>query len=178
LIEDLLMVSRIENRALPQQPEEIKLEVLLRDVIATIPDAEARVTVEVHDEAAEIEADADHVQRIVINLVQNGLKYASGSPIEVIAKSAPNQTIAISFIDHGPGIAPEARDRVFERFQQLEPSATRSQGGTGLGLNIVKGLVTGMGGRIELSQTDGGGATFTVFLPRAPGSVSRGIAIL
>ncbi len=178
LIEDLLMVSRIENRALPQQPEKIKVEVLLRDVMATIPDAESRVSLRVDEDASEIEADADHFQRIVINLIENALKYAPNSPVEVVATAVPNQTISISFIDHGPGIALEARDRVFERFQQLEPSATRSQGGTGLGLNIVKGLVTGMGGRIELSETEGGGATFTVFLPKAPGSLSQRITIL
>ena len=178
LIEDLLMVSRIENRALPQMPEDIKLEVLLREVIATIPDAEGSVTIDVHPDAAEIEADADHLQRIVINLVQNAIKYAPGSPIEVLAVPADNQVIALSFVDHGPGIDPSARDRIFERFQQLEPSATRSQGGTGLGLNIVKGLATSMGGTIEITETDGGGATFTVYLPKAPGSLGGAIKIL
>ena len=178
LIEDLLMVSRIENRALPQQPEDLKLEVLFRDVLLTIPDAEHHVTVDVHPDADQIEADADHLRRIIINLVENALKYAPGSAIEVVAMPAPNQTIAISFVDHGPGISAEARERVFERFQQLAPSATRSQGGTGLGLSIVKGLVTGMGGRIELSETEGGGATFTVFLPKQPGSLGQAITII
>ncbi len=178
LIEDLLMVSRIENRALPQQPEQIKLEVLLRDVLAAIPGTEDRVTLDIDPDAADLEADADHLQRIVINLTENAVKYAPGSPIEIRAWAGPDQMIALSVIDHGPGIAPEARDRVFDRFQQLEPSATRSQGGTGLGLNIVKGLVTSMGGRIELTETEGGGATFTVYLPQAPGSLAHAITIL
>lgn len=171
LIEDLLMVARIENRALPQQPEELKLEVFLRDVVSGIPGANDLVRLEVHREAAEIEADPDHLERIVINLVQNAIKYAPDSPIELMVMPAPAHMVALSVIDHGPGISPEASKRVFERFQQLDGSSTRSQGGTGLGLNIVKGLVTGMGGRIELSQTPGGGATFTVMLPRQPGSL-------
>ena len=60
---------------------------------------------------------------------------------------------------------------VFDRFTQLETSPTRSHGGTGLGLHIVKGLVESMGGEIEILDTPGGGATFNVILPRSPGSL-------
>jgi two-component system OmpR family sensor kinase len=82
--------------------------------------------------------------------------------------------VDIDVVDHGLGIPLEERDRVFERFTQLEHSDTRSRGGTGLGLSIVKGLVEAMSGQVGLTETPGGGATFTVSLPPAvPAQASR-----
>lgn len=171
LIEDLLMVSRIENRSLPQNPVVIELRSLIASVIADVPDATGSVSVKVHDGVLKIEADSDHLHRILINLVQNAMKYGGGTEIEVIATPRAGGQISIAVLDHGPGITEAQRKAVFDRFTQLEPSATRSQGGTGLGLHIVNGLVEGMGGHIELVETPGGGATFYVVLPRAPGSL-------
>jgi len=173
LIEDLLMASRIENGALPQHPVAIELSEFIASVIDQIPDAGQRIGVEIHERVAKIEADADHLQRVLINLVENAMKYASGSPVEISAGPTGGGKLTISVIDHGPGINDLQRAAVFDRFTQLEPSATRSHGGTGLGLHIVKGLVDSMGGEIELAETPGGGATFHVVLPRAPGSVPR-----
>ena len=171
LIEDLLMVSRIENRSLPQNPVVIELRSLIASVIADVPDATDAVSVRVHDGVQKIEADSDHLHRILINLVQNAMKYGGGTEIEVIATPRAGGQISIAVLDHGPGITEAQRKAVFDRFTQLEPSATRSQGGTGLGLHIVNGLIEGMGGHIELAETSGGGATFYVVLPRAPGSL-------
>lgn len=173
LIEDLLMVSRIENRTLPQQTTRVDLESLLTDVLAAVPGAEELVTTNVQTEVSSIEADPDHLQRILINLVQNAIKYAPGSPIEVLVAPRRSHQVAIAVVDHGPGISPSARAAIFDRFTQLEPSATRSQGGTGLGLHIVKGLTASMSGSVDVLDTPGGGATFVVVLPRAPGAVSR-----
>ena len=73
----------------------------------------------------------------------------------------------MSVIDHGPGIPYEQHDRMFDRFTQLQPHATRSKGGAGLGLSIVRGLVEAMGGRVWYEPTVGGGATFTFTIPTA-----------
>ena len=173
LIEDLLMASRIENGALPQNPVVIELSEFINSVLAQIPDAGDRVRVRVEDRVERIEADADHLHRILINLVENAMKYASGSTVEISAGPTGGGKLTISVIDHGPGINADQKAAVFDRFTQLEPSATRAHGGTGLGLHIVKGLVDSMGGEIELLETPGGGATFHVVLPRAPGSLPR-----
>ena len=171
LIEDLLIVSRIENRSLPQQAVEIQLHSFLAGVVAEIPDAGELVTIRVHERVDQIEADSDHLHRILINLVENAIKYGNGTDVEVSATPRAGGQLSIAVADHGPGITEAQRKAVFERFTQLAPAATRAQGGTGLGLHIVKGLVEVMGGRIELTDTPGGGATFNVILPRAPGSL-------
>lgn len=166
LIENLLMTSRIDNQALPQHPTEIDLEPFLKSVIAEIPRAAEKVTITV-SEPVTLRVDPDHLGRVMINLVQNALKYAPHGPTE-IDSVVHGERVEISVIDHGPGISPEMRDKVFEPFTQLEPAATRSRSGTGLGLAIVKGLAESMGGTVRLGETQGGGATFTVNLPIKP----------
>src|SRR5690606_33382394 len=112
----------------------------------------------------EVMADRDHVERILINLIENASKYAPGSEIEIEA-STRGDMAQIRVIDHGTGIPRDQRERVFQRFTQIEASQTRSVGGTGLGLSIVRSLAEAMGGRAEVEDTPGGGATFTVDLP-------------
>ncbi len=85
LIEDLLMVSRIENRALPQYPVPIELANFITEITREIPGADQFLTFHIHDRVERIEVDADHLRRILINLVQNATKYASDTPIEVVA---------------------------------------------------------------------------------------------
>ncbi len=172
LIEDLLTFSRIENRALPQHPEQFAVDAFLKEVVAGIPGAEEAVQVSVDPPNLELEADVDHLRRIIINLVENALKYAPGSPVEVTAQRRGEQA-ALSVVDHGPGIPAERRRRAFDRFTQLEPSQTRAHGGTGLGLSIVGGLTEAMGGEISLDETPGGGASFTILLPLRPPLRSR-----
>lgn len=171
LIENLLMTSRIDNQALPQHPTEIDLEPFIRSVLNEIPAAARLVSVQISDPVT-IRVDPDHLGRVLINLVQNALKYAQGTPTE-ITSSIAGERLEIHVIDHGPGISPDLRDKVFEPFTQLEPAATRSRSGTGLGLAIVKGLAESMGGSVRLEDTVDGGATFIVDLPLRPRSVPR-----
>ena len=171
LIENLLMTSRIDNQALPQHPTEVELEPFIRSVLDEIPAATEFVSVQVSDPVT-IRVDPDHLGRVLINLVQNALKYAQGTPTEITA-SILGERAEIRVIDHGPGISQDLRSKVFEPFTQLEPAATRSRSGTGLGLAIVKGLVESMGGSVRLEDTPDGGATFIVDLPLRPRSVPR-----
>jgi K+-sensing histidine kinase KdpD len=164
LIEDLLVVSRIEGQALPRHPEEVDLSRFLLETIAVIPGSDQIVRLQVEPNSL-IKTDSDHVRRIVINLVENAMKHAAGSSIDVVASIAEERVI-IDIVDHGPGIPPSERPTIFDQFTQLEPSSTRSQGGTGLGLNIVRGLAQAMEGDVTIHDTPGGGATFRVDLPR------------
>ena len=166
MIEDLLVVSRIDNNALPQQPEEIDLSVFLPDVVYNVPQTADFVSIDVPP-GLRLEADPDHLGRIVTNLVDNAIKYAPASPVEIVARGGDRASINV--IDHGPGIPANKRDAAFARFTQLEPTDTRSQGGTGLGLSIIRGLAQQMGGDITLKETPGGGATFMVDLPKRAG---------
>lgn len=164
LIEDLLVVSRIEAQALPRHPEEVDLGVFLPETVNVISGALEVVKVHVEPET-NIKTDPDHVRRIVINLVENAMKHAAGSPIEVVV-TVNEERVFISVVDHGSGIPAAERTKIFDQFTQLEPSVTRSQGGTGLGLSIVRGLAQALEGDVTIHDTPGGGATFRVELPR------------
>ncbi|GMQ92995.1 MAG: hypothetical protein BMS9Abin12_0472 [Acidimicrobiia bacterium] len=163
LIEDLLVMSRIEADSLPVRPEQIELEVFLTDLIASLPEGE-RVIHEATPGVGLVTSDPDHLARVVTNLVENAIKYGDEGPIEVVTSNEGDE-VRMSVIDHGPGISYEQHEVIFERFTQLQPHATRSMGGAGLGLSIVKGLVEAMHGRVWYEPTPGGGATFTVAIP-------------
>jgi len=163
LIEDLLVMSRIEAESLPVRPEEIELGAFLVDLIASLPDGE-RVAHAPSPDVKVVRADPDHLARVVTNLVENAIKYGGDGSIEVSTLNG-RDGVHLSVKDHGPGIPYEQHDVIFERFTQLQPHATRSKGGAGLGLSIVKGLVEAMGGRVWYEPTLGGGATFTVSIP-------------
>lgn len=163
LIEDLLVMSRIEAESLPVRPEQIEIGPFLTDLIASLPDGELVTFVPAPD-VGPVMADPDHLARVVTNLVENAIKYGGDGPIEVTTSNV-RDGVHLAVIDHGPGIPYEQHDVIFERFTQLQPHATRSKGGTGLGLSIVKGLVEAMNGRVWYGPTSGGGATFTVSIP-------------
>jgi len=164
LIEDLLVVSRIDNQALPMRPQLVELESFLADTVQGVPDSDGIVTLDIEPEANHLRCDPDHLGRIITNLLYNAIKYASDSPLEIWARQRRGE-VWLSVIDHGPGIPYELHDHIFDRFTQVAGHATRSKGGTGLGLSIVRGLTEAMGGRVWFEPTIGGGATFTVGLP-------------
>ena len=165
LIEDLLMVSRIDRQAIPVAMETVGINQILTEVADTVQGAE-NITVSVAPISLQVTGDPDHLRRVFINLVENAIKYAPGSPVELVARQFRDH-VDVDVIDHGEGIPQGERIRVFEPFTQMERSDTRTKGGTGLGLSIVKGLTEAMNGRVTLSDTPGGGATFTVSLQPA-----------
>lgn len=163
LIEDLLVMSRIEADSLPVRPENIELEPFITELLESLPGGE---TVK-HAPTAGVGlvvADPDHLARVITNLVDNAIKYGGDAEVSLETTVARGE-VHVSVIDHGPGIPYEQHDRMFERFTQLQPHATRSKGGAGLGLSIVRGLVEAMNGRVWFEPTVGGGATFTVAIP-------------
>lgn len=110
-------------------------------------------------------ADPDRLQQVLINLVDNAIKYSpAGRPVELILEKSADFA-AIHVRDRGMGIALEHQSRLFERFYRVDEAMTRSRDGTGLGLAIAKSLIEGMGGRIGLRSKPGEGSVFTVTLP-------------
>ena len=164
LIEDLLVASRVDRSTLPSQTRPISVWAALEAVAAGRQHDQIQYSVEPDD--LSVLADPDHLNRVLINLLDNASKYAPDSKVEITAQPHGPQ-VAIAVADHGPGIPPENRIRVFDKFTQLEHSSTRRNGGAGLGLSIAKGLVEAMKGHITVSETPGGGSTFTVILPGA-----------
>jgi signal transduction histidine kinase len=164
LIEDLLMVSRLDDQALPVRVELLQLADAIVDAIHAIPDAANRVAVDLAHDTPLVETDPEHLRRILTNLIVNAMNYGGRSSIEVVVEPIRDR-VRISVVDHGDGIPYELTEHLFQRFTQLDRPDTRAVGGTGLGLSIVKGLTDSLGGRVWYEPTVGGGATFTVELP-------------
>jgi signal transduction histidine kinase len=166
LIEDLLLIAAVERGHLRCDMTTIRVVDLADDLLADLP-ADARRHVRLHSTADAISfvTDRDRLRQIITNLVGNAHKYALGGPVEVEV-SADDSVLSIAVVDHGPGIPLHDRERAFERFVQLDQSATRSQGGTGIGLYLCRQLATQLGGTLTIEETEGGGCTFILALER------------
>ena len=110
-------------------------------------------------------ADGVLLQRVLVNLLGNALRFSPRDRPPVIAASEFGGTVQLRVIDHGPGIPGERREAVFQPFQRL--GDTDNDTGIGLGLALSKGFTEGMGGTLEAEDTPGGGLTMVVSLPAA-----------
>ncbi|HEX8036351.1 MAG TPA: HAMP domain-containing sensor histidine kinase [Ktedonobacterales bacterium] len=112
-------------------------------------------------------ADGDRVTEILLNLLDNALRHAPQGGTVEIAGTVEGRWVRVTIGDSGPGIAPENRERIFERFYRLDASRSAATGGSGLGLAIVRSLVEAHGGTIRVEERQEGGAQFSFTLPRA-----------
>ena len=171
LIEDLLVISKFEPGRAVLEIRRVALHELVSQVIVALrPKADARaVTLEGNlVPGLTVAADADRLEQVLTNLVDNAIKYGrEGGRVVVGAElvAEPAAGVGIYVRDDGPGIPPEARTRVFERFFRLDRARSREQGGTGLGLAIVKHIAQAHGGRAWVESELGHGATFHIFIP-------------
>ena len=168
IVEDLLALSTLEERSTSLEREAVDLRALTETVFKVFePKAREknlalRLTAE--ESLPVIRADPFRLEQMLINLIDNAVKYTEKGSIEVILKEA-EKGIAVEIADTGIGIPEEDQDRVFERFYVVDKSRSRKLGGTGLGLSIVKHIVLQHGGKIDLHSTPGVGSRFRIFLP-------------
>jgi two-component system phosphate regulon sensor histidine kinase PhoR len=136
---------------------------------AVEPQATKRgITVEVAvPEAITVKADPKALDQILVNLIDNGVKYARPEGRVWVEAREVGDAVRIEVRDDGPGIAEKHRERVFERFYRADQSRSRDAGGTGLGLSIVKHLVESMGGEVGVEPNAPRGSIFWLQLPRA-----------
>ena len=171
LVEQLLALSEIESRGKGDiAREDVSIVSIAKHVAETVRGrAEARsvrVSIEVAPEAIAV-ADPEGVERAVINLVDNAIKYGSeGGEVKIIGERA-GETVKVTVSDDGPGIDAAHLPRLFERFYRADPGRSRQHGGAGLGLSIVKHLVESMDGTIDVTSELGKGTRFVVTLPAA-----------
>jgi signal transduction histidine kinase len=166
VIEELLLVAAAEQSTATVRPTELDLSSFVQAVVKeTSVVADGRVVATVRPVVGHVRTDQHKLQRILVNLIENAAKYAPDGPIEIEVMAA-GARVLFFVIDHGPGIAGPDRDRVFERFVQLNQSLTRSQGGLGLGLYLCRQLATVLDGELVLTETPGGGCSFCLAVSR------------
>jgi two-component system phosphate regulon sensor histidine kinase PhoR len=176
LIDDLLSLSRIELRAHLRPETPVELASIARQVVDGLQtlasDRDVAIKIKAPAEPLVVLGDRDELLRALENLAENALKYgASGKRVEITLSrgEAPDgkPEARVSVRDHGPGIAAEHLPRLTERFYRVDVADSRAQGGTGLGLALVKHILNRHRGRLTIESKPGEGATFTVRLPLA-----------
>jgi two-component system sensor histidine kinase KdpD len=164
LVEDLLDLSRLESGTAEPHAEPSSIEEVI-DAATRAPSLrDARLDIELDDDLPPVQADPVQLERVLSNLLENAVRYSSnGEPVAVRA-STTGTRLQLRITDHGPGIAADDLERIFEPFYRAPGAAGR---GSGLGLAIAKGFIDGNGGRLWARSLPGQGATFTIDLPLA-----------
>jgi two-component system phosphate regulon sensor histidine kinase PhoR len=168
LIEDLLTISRLESGRVALNLHKLDLHEAAQRSLDDLESKAAAKAVTFHNEVAPgltARADGDRIQQLLTNLIDNAIKYGRpGGNVTIGARPAENDRIELWVRDDGPGIPPEAIDRVFERFYRVDKARSREAGGTGLGLSIVKHIIQAHGGEVWVESELGQGAVFFLTL--------------
>ncbi|TML45281.1 MAG: response regulator [Actinobacteria bacterium] len=184
IADDILFANKLDSGQLTMGENGIDLRALARDVVAEMracfasrDDISFKLTVP--DALDSIAGDPDRLRQVLINLVDNAVKYSpDGGRVEV-AVEARDGGVRIAVRDEGIGIAPLEQRRIFGKFYRVDPGLARGVGGTGLGLYICRELVRRMEGRLSVSSEEGKGSTFVVDLPvPAAASGDRSAAVV
>jgi two-component system phosphate regulon sensor histidine kinase PhoR len=173
LIEDLLTISRLESGqiALNLQPVDLRelAQRVCDDLAVRAAEQNARLENQIPAHVTAW-ADADRLQQVFFNLAENAIKYGKMDGCVTIGVGETlGDKIEITVADNGPGIPPEARARIFERFYRLDRARSRETGGTGLGLSIVKHIVQAHGGEVWAKSDLQKGAAFSFTVPKHRG---------
>ncbi len=170
LIADMLDVSRIVSGKLRLDLREVDPAAVIGAAVDTVlPAAHGKgiaLQTVIDPSAGPITGDPDRLQQVVWNLLANAIKFTPRGGRVLLRLEKPDSQVAITVEDNGPGVDPEFLPFVFDRFRQADSSSTRRQGGLGLGLAIVRHLVELHGGTAQAQNRAGGGAIFTIQLPR------------
>jgi two-component system sensor histidine kinase SenX3 len=177
LVQDIVDLSRLQVADTLKAPQLVDVGPIVAEAVdrcrvrATAQQAELTVDADPGVGATQVYGDADLLVTAVKNLVDNALSYsAPGSPVAV-RTTVDGGLVSIAVSDHGVGIPEAEQSRIFERFYRVDPARSRSTGGTGLGLAVVKHVCANHGGEVVVSSEPGVGSTFTMRLPVAGADV-------
>ncbi len=172
LVDNLLDMSRLQAGALSLFPRPAGLDEIVSSALGTLEPAGRAITVEIPDGLPEVDVDPAILERVIVNLTENALRYSPPGKPPLLSASALGDRVELRVIDRGPGIPEENRDRMFVPFQRL--GDTDNTTGVGLGLALSRGLTEAMNGTLIAEETPGGGLTMTVSVPAAAGSADSG----
>jgi signal transduction histidine kinase len=165
ITEEVLLTTRLDRGDIQVEQEKVDVADLARTAVLTMFADTNEVELQIDADVPPASGDADRIQQILVNLLDNAVKYG-GVPVRVRVEAA-NGFVRIVVADRGPGIDPSEHDLIFEKFYRGDPQLSRAPSGTGLGLYICRELTRRMGGGLVVHSEPGAGATFVVELPRA-----------
>ncbi len=170
LVNDLLDLSRIESGRMELKFERVALDSVIADSIESVKQAASeegiKLNVELPEGLSSIKGDREKLTQVVINLLNNAIKFTPRSGEIIIKARELNGQVEVKVSDTGIGIPPEDLDMVFDKFYQVDSTLTREAGGTGLGLAICKGIIEAHIGRIWAESELGKGSTFVFTLDK------------
>ena len=165
VVANLLDASRLEAGALTVQARAVALDAVVAAAVLAVPEAAGRVEIDVGDDLPLVRADPGLLERILANLIDNALRHGGDrGPVHVTA-TAGAESAKLAVIDHGAGVSPDQRQRMFAPFQHLDDRGTGS--GIGLGLSVARRLAEAMDGALAADESPGGGLTMRLRLPLA-----------
>jgi two-component system, OmpR family, phosphate regulon sensor histidine kinase PhoR len=169
MVNDLLILSELENEGRKLQIEEVDLKELIANIIKifepSINDKQLKFILDIQEDIPHIEADIYKIEQLLINLLDNAIKYTEKGEITISSYMLPTNKVQIEIKDTGIGLKKEDFNRIFERFYVVNKARSRQQGGTGLGLSIVKHILILHKGEIEVDSQLGVGTKFVITLP-------------
>lgn len=169
LVEDLLILSRLEQDQFQLSVKEITIESLIEDVVPMIQQKAIASDITFHvkaDNSLTFEADSERIKQVLLNLLANAISYTPKKGEVTLNIFEEAEYVCFRVQDTGIGIKDSLLPRIFERFYRVDKDRSRNTGGTGLGLAIVKHIVEVHNGRIEVESELNKGSTFTVYLPK------------
>jgi K+-sensing histidine kinase KdpD len=164
VVANLLDASRLQAGAVSTHTVPVSLDEMVSAAVIAVPGAAERVTTDVAEDLPLVQADPGLLERVLVNLLDNALRHGHAELAVEVRAVAGSESAKLEVVDHGPGVAAEHRERLFEPFQRLDESG---DGGVGLGLSVARGFVEAMGGAMVADQTNGGGLTMRIRLPLA-----------
>jgi two-component system sensor histidine kinase KdpD len=167
LVANLLDMSRLQAGALSLFPRPSGLDEIVARALDDLGLAGRDITVDIPETVPAVRADPAILERVVVNLAENALRYSPAGKPPLLAASALGDRVELRVVDRGPGLPEEDREQMFVPFQRL--GDTDNTTGVGLGLALSRGLTEAMDGTLTAEDTPGGGLTMTVNLPAAPG---------
>jgi two-component system sensor histidine kinase BaeS len=173
LIEDLFTLARAEAQQLPLTLEAVDAGAVVHELTATLAplarrERQIELVTALPADLPRVHADRARLGQVVLNLLQNALRYTLPGGIIAVEGSAGDGVVTLAVNDTGVGIPPEELPLVFERFYRSDSSRARESGGAGLGLALVRELVTAMGGSVDVQSTPGRGSRFSIALAQMP----------
>ena len=171
IIEEILTYARAEAGRVELHSSEVRLSEVVAESVAMVKPDAARKNINLESTItadAVLQTDRAKLRQILINLLNNAVKFTEAGQVSITAGQAPGEMVEIRVEDTGPGIDKAHFEKIFEPFRQLQPSMTRTTGGTGLGLAVSRRFAELLGGSLTVESTLGKGSTFIVTLPTQP----------